>query len=36
MDFWGIGSVTGYGAAVAGAVVLLIVYRIFSGLKIEA
>lgn len=36
MDFWGIGSVTGYGAATAGAVVLLIVYRIFSGLKIEA
>lgn len=36
MDFWGIGSVTGYGAATAGAVVLLIVYRIFSGMKIEA
>jgi len=36
MDFWGIGSVTGYIAATAGAVVMLIGYRIFSGMKIEA
>ena len=36
MGSWGIGSVTGYGAAVGGAVLLLIVYRIFTGLKIEA
>lgn len=36
MDFWAIGSVTGYIAGVAGSVVLLIVYRIFSGLEVSA
>ena len=36
MDFWGIGSMTGYLAGAAGSVLLLLVYRIFSGLRIEA
>lgn len=33
MDWWTVGSPTGYIAATGGAVFLLIIYRIFSGLK---
>ena len=33
MDWWTVGAPMGYAAAAGGSLVLLIVYRIFSGLK---
>lgn len=36
MDFWPQGSIVSYAAATAGAIVLLLVYRAFAGMKIEA
>lgn len=36
MGFWNVGSGTGYAMGIVGAILLLIVYRIFSGLEISA
>ena len=36
MDWWAVGAPIGYAAAAGGAVVLLIIYRIFSNLPIAA
>lgn len=33
MDWWTVGAPMGYAAAAGGAVLLLIIYRIFAGLK---